>query len=78
MNSLWVFFLSWASSLIHQLTSLPVERLTWGQLMWYEVIMASYSCSELSSGLYCRVKWPRRQLWTSYSLLWELEISRLL
>jgi hypothetical protein len=58
-------------------------------------------CSELSSGLYCRVKWlstdvsevrtasiirddrqsfytavqPRRQLWTSYSPPWELEIS---
>jgi hypothetical protein len=59
-------------------------------------------CSELSCGIYCRVKWlstdvsevrtasiirdhpwksfyttvyPRRQLWTSYSPPWELEIS---
>jgi hypothetical protein len=50
------------------------------------------TCSELSSGIYCRVKWlstdvsevrtasiirdPRRQLWTSYSPPWELEISQ--
>jgi hypothetical protein len=52
--------------------------------------------SELSSGLYCRVKWLstdvsevrtasiirdrsgiRRQLWTSYSPPWELEISQM-
>jgi hypothetical protein len=43
-------------------------------------------CSELSSGMYCRVKWgrqssytavhPRRQFWTSYSPPCELEISQ--
>jgi hypothetical protein len=56
-------------------------------------IMLNLRCSELSSGLYCRVRWlstdvtevrtasiiravqPRRQLWTSYSPPWELEIS---
>jgi hypothetical protein len=55
-------------------------------------------CSELSSGIYCRVKllstdvsevrtasiirdksvYPRRQLWTSYSPPWELEISQII
>jgi hypothetical protein len=80
------------------------------------MVMISLTCSELSSGIYCPVKWlstdvsevhtasiirddthpwwwgsthlwhvgrqsfymavyPRRQLWTSYSPPWELEIS---
>jgi hypothetical protein len=51
---------------------------------FYEVL-----CSELSSGLYCRVKWLStdvsevrtasiiRDEWTSYSPPWELEISHL-